>query len=227
MFRNIYQIYWRILNEIAQSEAYLGHKWCNYWFHNEHLMDETGKMSKSHGAILSVEELIKRGYNPLSFRFMCLNSHYRKQLVFSFDSLNSAEQAYLKLKNKISLIKDEGELSEGDFDKYKNMFIEYITNDLNTANAITLLYDLLKDDTVNGHTKIELVRSFDKVLSLDLLPEVKEVRSDHEHIMKLIETRNEAKKAKNFELADAIRDELLSKGIALVDTREGTIYKEV
>ena len=158
---------------------------------------------------------------------MCLNSHYRKQLVFSFDSLNSAEQAYLKLKNKISLIKDEGELSEGDFDKYKNMFIEYITNDLNTANAITLLYDLLKDDTVNGHTKIELVRSFDKVLSLDLLPEVKEVRSDHEHIMKLIETRNEAKKAKNFELADAIRDELLSKGIALVDTREGTIYKEV
>ena len=214
-------------NEIAQSEAYLGHKWCNYWFHNEHLMDETGKMSKSHGAILSVEELIKRGYNPLSFRFMCLNSHYRKQLVFSFDSLNSAEQAYLKLKNKISLIKDEGELSEGDFDKYKNMFIEYITNDLNTANAITLLYDLLKDDTVNGHTKIELVRSFDKVLSLDLLPEVKEVRSDHEHIMKLIETRNDAKKAKNFELADAIRDELLSKGIALVDTREGTIYKEV
>ncbi len=214
-------------NEIAQSEAYLGHKWCNYWFHNEHLMDETGKMSKSHGAILSVEELIKRGYNPLSFRFMCLNSHYRKQLVFSFDSLNSAEQAYLKLKNKISLIKDEGELSEGDFDKYKNMFIEYITNDLNTANAITLLYDLLKDDTVNDHTKIELVRSFDKVLSLDLLPEVKEVRSDHEHIMKLIETRNEAKKAKNFELADAIRDELLSKGIALVDTREGTIYKEV
>ena len=214
-------------NEIAQSEAYLGHKWCNYWFHNEHLMDETGKMSKSHGAILSVEELIKRGYNPLSFRFMCLNSHYRKQLVFSFDSLNSAEQAYLKLKNKISLIKDEGELSEGDFDKYKNMFIEYITNDLNTANAITLLYDLLKDDTVNGHTKIELVRSFDKVLSLDLLPEVKEVRSDHEHIMKLIETRNEAKKAKNFELADAIRDELLNKGIALVDTREGTIYKEV
>ena len=107
------------------------------------------------------------------------------------------------------------------------MFIEYITNDLNTANAITLLYDLLKDDTVNGHTKIELVRSFDKVLSLDLLPEVKEVRSDHEHIMKLIETRNDAKKAKNFELADAIRDELLSKGIALVDTREGTIYKEV
>ena len=214
-------------NEIAQSEAYLGHKWCNYWFHNEHLMDETGKMSKSHGAVLSVEELIKRGYNPLSFRFMCLNSHYRKQLVFSFDSLNSAEQAYLKLKNKISLIKDEGDLSEGDFDKYKNMFIEYITNDLNTANAITLLYDLLKDDTVNGHTKIELIRSFDKVLSLDLLPEVKEVRSDHEHIMKLIETRNAAKKDKNFELADAIRDELLSKGIALVDTREGTIYKEV
>ncbi len=214
-------------NEIAQSEAYLGHKWCNYWFHNEHLMDETGKMSKSKGGVLSVSKLIEDGYNPLSFRYMCLNSHYRKQLVFSYEALNGAEMAYKKLKNKISLILDEGDLSEGDFDIYKSKFIDALSNDLNTANAMTVLHDLIKDDMVNGKTKLELIRSFDKVLSLDLLKKDTTVREDDEEIRKLIETRNNAKKKKDFELADSIRDELLSKGIILIDTREGTTYKEV
>ena len=214
-------------NEIAQSEAYLGHKWCNYWFHNEHLMDETGKMSKSKGGVLSVSKLIEDGYNPLSFRYMCLNSHYRKQLVFSYEALNGAEMAYKKLKNKISLILDEGDLSEGDFDIYKSKFIDALSNDLNTANAMTVLHELIKDDMVNGKTKLELIRSFDKVLSLDLLKKDTTVREDDEEIRKLIETRNNAKKKKDFELADSIRDELLSKGIILIDTREGTTYKEV
>ncbi len=214
-------------NEIAQSEAYLGHKWCNYWFHNEHLMDETGKMSKSKGGVLSVSKLIEDGYNPLSFRYMCLNSHYRKQLVFSYEALNGAEMAYKKLKNKISLILDDGDLSEGDFDIYKSKFIDALSNDLNTANAMTVLHDLIKDDMVNGKTKLELIRSFDKVLSLDLLKKDTTVREDDEEIRKLIETRNNAKKKKDFELADSIRDELLSKGIILIDTREGTTYKEV
>ena len=214
-------------NEIAQSEAYLGHKWCNYWFHNEHLMDETGKMSKSKGGVLSVSKLIEDGYNPLSFRYMCLNSHYRKQLVFSYEALNGAETAYKKLKNKIALIIEDGDLSEGDFDIYKSKFIDALSNDLNTANAITVLHDLIKDDMLNGKTKIELIRSFDKVLSLDLLKNETSIREDAEEIKKLIETRNNAKKKKDFELADSIRDELLSKGIVLIDTREGTIYKEV
>jgi cysteinyl-tRNA synthetase len=214
-------------NEIAQSESYLGHKWCDYWFHNEHLMDETGKMSKSKGDILTVSSLIEKGYNPLSFRFMCLNSHYRNQLVFSFEALDRSESAYLKLKHRISLIKKEGELAEGDYDNYKNQFITYITDDLNTANCITLIYDLLKDEMVNGYTKLELIRSFDKILSLDLMPEERKLRDDHEAIMKLIEARNDAKKRKDFEMADSIRDELLAKGIALVDSREGTYYKEV
>ena len=213
-------------NEIAQSESYLGHKWCNYWFHNEHLMDETGKMSKSHGAILSISKLEEEGYNPLAFRYMCLNSHYRKQLVFSFDALDSAQNAYNKLLNKISLITDEGDLDEGAFAEYNNKFIEYLSNDLNTANTITLLYDLLKDEMVNGHTKLDLIRNFDKVLSLNLIQE-KTLREDHEAIMKLIEARNKAKEKKDYELADSIRNDLLNKGIILVDTREGTIYKEV
>lgn len=213
-------------NEIAQSEAYLGHKWCNYWFHNEHLLDESGKMSKSKGATLTVSLLKEKGYNPLSFRFMCLNSHYRKQLVFSFSSLNSADQAYKKLLNKISLIKDEGILDEDAFAFYNNKFISHLEDDLNTANAITLIYDLLKNDLVNGHTKLDLIRSFDKVLSLDLIKDEKK-SANHEEIMALIKARDNAKKRKDYDMADSIRNDLLAKGIMLIDTREGTTYKIV
>ena len=208
-------------NEIAQSEAYLGHKWCNYWFHNEHLLTDEGKMSKSKGDILTVSKLIEQGYDPLAYRLMVLSSHYRKQLLFTYDSLNQNETLLKKLRNKVSSIKEEGELVQDDFDKYNNKFKEELENDLNTANALTVLFELLKDDNVNGKTKLELIKSFDKVFSLDLIQK-EEVSENDEEIIKLIEKRKEAKKNKDFELADSIRADLLSKGIELIDTREGT-----
>lgn len=213
-------------NEIAQSEAYLGHKWCNYWFHNEHLLDDTGKMSKSHGEFLTVSLLKEKGYDPLSFRFLCLNSHYRKQMLFSYDSINQAESTLKKLRNKISSIEPSGELDEVSFKKYNETFKTHLENDLNTANALSNLYDLLKDNEVNGNTKLELIKSFDKVLALDLIQESKVFEADEE-ILKLIAARNEAKKKKDYELADSIRDDLYKKGIELIDTREGTTYKIV
>ena len=155
-------------NEIAQSEAYLGHKWCNYWFHNEHLMDESGKMSKSKGATLTVSLLKSKGYDPLSFRFMCLQSHYRKQLVFSYENLDNASLAYKKLKNKCLSVVDDGNFIQDDFNKYDEMFKNYLSDDLNTASALSVLYDVLKNN-IGGLTKIKLIDSFDKVLSLDLL----------------------------------------------------------
>lgn len=211
-------------NEIAQTESYTGHKWCNYWFHPEHLNDESGKMSKSKGEFLTVSLLKEKGYNPLSYRFMTLNSHYRKQLVFSFENLDQSENAYKKLINKINNIKDIGEIDKDNFGLYDNRFKECISDDLNTSNAITVLYDLLKDDNVNGKTKLELIKSFDKVLSLDLVKE-NVVSNKHDYIMSKIELRNNAKKNKDYEFADKIRNELLSEGIVLVDTREGTTYK--
>lgn len=213
-------------NEIAQSEAYLGHKWCNYWFHNEHLMDDSGKMSKSKGAILSVSRLIEEGYNPLAFKLMCLMSNYRKQLVFSYDILKQVEGAYNKLKNKILAINDIGELDTTKFDYYTDKFKEELSNDLNTANGITLIYDLLKDDSVNGHTKIEIINDFDKVFSLDLTKKTLNTSIDMDKYIKdKIEERRIAKMNKNYELSDSIRDELLDKGIILTDTREGTTYR--
>ena len=215
-------------NEIAQSEAYLGHKWCNYWFHNEHLMDDSGKMSKSKGAILSVSRLIEEGYNPLAFKLMCLMSNYRKQLVFSYDILKQVEGAYDKLKNRILAINDIGELDTTKFDYYTNKFKEELSNDLNTANGVTLIYDLLKDDSVNGHTKIEIINDFDKVFSLDLTKKTLNTSIDMDKYIKdKIEERRIAKMNKNYELSDSIRDELLDKGIILTDTREGTTYRIV
>lgn len=213
-------------NEIAQSEAYLGHKWCNYWFHNEHLMDESGKMSKSKGAVLSVSRLIDEGYNPLAFRFMCLQSHYRKQLVFSYNVLDQVEGQYNKLINRISLINDEGDIDDNKYNYYNDKFIKELSNDLNTANGITLLYDLIKDNSVNGKTKRELIKNFDKVFSLDLIKDNASVDKElEEYILNKIEERKIAKQNKDYDLSDSIRNELLSKGIELIDTREGTTYK--
>ena len=149
-------------NEIAQSESYLGHKWCNYWLHGEHLNDQTGKMSKSKGEFLTINVLKEKGYSPLSYRFMCLNSHYRKVLVFSYDALTQNEDTLNKLKNKIKNIIDDNNYNEDDFNKYNNKFKEALEDDLNTANAITILYDVLKDN-ISNNTKLKLIEEFDKV----------------------------------------------------------------
>ena len=211
-------------NEIAQSESYLGHKWCNYWFHNEHLLDESGKMSKSNGAILTVSSLEEQGYDPLAFRFMCLNSHYRKQLIFSYDNLKQAEDTLNKLRTRISNLSKDGEVDKEKYDEYNDKFKNELSQDLNTANAITVLYDLLKDNDVNNTTKLELIKDFDKVLSVNLI-NVKTIDNNlKEYIESKIEERKEAKQNKDFSKADSIRDELLSKGIEIKDTREGTTY---
>ena len=211
-------------NEIAQSEAYLGHSWCKYWIHGEHLNDSTGKMSKSKGEFLTVDLLKSKGYNPLSYRFMCLNSSYRKVLVFSYEALSNAENSYLKLKKRISTLSDDGDVSKDFYEEYDSKFRAYIGDDLNTANAITLIYDLLKD-SVNDSTKLSLIKAWDTVLSLDLLEDESiEVNLDSE-ILEKIELRNKAKLEKNYELADKIRDELLKDGIKLIDGRDGTTYE--
>ena len=218
-------------NEIAQSESYLGHKWCNYWFHVHHLIDKNGKMSKSKGDFLTVSLLEEKGYSPLAYRMFCLQSHYRKPLEFSFDTLDNVSSAYNKLLNRISNLKDDGEVDAKVFEEYDGKFKDALSDDLNTSMAITIVYDALKADT-NDATKKALMGSFDKVLSLGLLngPAVKEENADSElesFVNAKIEERKEAKKAKDFAKADAIRAELLAMGIALEDTREGVKWKRV
>ncbi|MBP5298377.1 MAG: cysteine--tRNA ligase [Lachnospiraceae bacterium] len=222
-------------NEIAQSESYLGHKWCNYWFHVHHLNDQSGKMSKSKGEFLTVSLLEKKGYNPVAYRLFCLQSHYRKPLVFSFEALDQAEGTYKKLINRIASVKEEGAVDSNAVKEWKDKFIEAVGNDINTSMGITLLYDVLKSD-LNGATKRAIIADYDKVLSLDLLKAAEAPKSTDEHadddpelvafVEGKIEERKAAKKEKNFALADAIRAELLEKGIVLEDTREGVKWKK-
>ena len=213
-------------NEIAQSEAYLGHKWCNNWFHVEHLNDASGKMSKSKGEFLTVSLLESKGYNPLAYRLLCLQSHYRKQLLFTYDALDNATNAYNKLLSKIQSLKENNTGEIKDTEKYNDKFKEALKDDLNTSVALTVLYDVLKSE-LNNASKLYLVGEFDKVLSLDLLKDnKKEIDSDLEkNILDMIAKRNDAKKEKNYALADEIRNELLEKGIMIKDTREGTTYE--
>ena len=222
-------------NEIAQSESYLGHKWCNYWFHVHHLNDQTGKMSKSKGEFLTVSLLEQKGYNPIAYRLFCLQSHYRKPLVFSYEALDQAEGTYKKLKNRIASVKEEGAVDNEAVKEWKNKFVEAVGNDVNTSMGITLLYDVLKSE-LNGATKRAIIADYDKVLSLDLLKADAAAAGSDEHagedpelvafVEGKIEERKAAKKEKNFALADAIRAELLEKGIVLEDTREGVKWKK-
>ena len=221
-------------NEIAQSESYLGHKWCNYWFHVHHLNDREGKMSKSKGNILTVTVLEEKGYDPLVYRFFCLQSHYRKPLEFSFDALDNAAAAFSKLLRRTLQIAKDAEKESGDvdqevFNEYDARFKEAIGNDTNTSMALTVLYDVLKADA-NAATKKALIESFDKVLSLDLFREREEKAAEEDSelvswIEEQIALRKAAKKEKNFAEADRIRAELLEKGIVLRDTREGTTWE--
>jgi cysteinyl-tRNA synthetase len=232
-------------NEIAQSEAYLGHKWCNYWFHVLHLNTNTGKMSKSSGEFLTVSLLEEKGYDPMAYRLFCLGSHYRKALVFSWESLDNAKAAYDKLVARVaSLVPAKGEMiDQAAFDALKAGFTAALDNDLNTSLAVTAVYDVLKSET-NAATKLALIVDFDRVLSLDLIKAAEKLRDEEKkksetlaagtaavadpyvnEILGLIDQRAAAKKAKNFAEADRIRAYLAGRGVTLIDTPAGTTYK--
>ena len=219
-------------NEIAQSEAYLGHKWCNYWFHVLHLNTNSGKMSKSTGEFLTVSLLESKGYDPMVYRLFCLQSHYRKNLVFSYENMDNARVAYNKMISKIATLKEGGEVDEAAFAELKSGFTAALDNDLNTSLAITAVYNVLKAKCSDA-TKLALLADFDRVLSLNLIEAAAEAEAKAEHagdpeadeIESLIAARAAAKKEKNFAEADRIRAELTARGITLVDTAQGTKWQ--
>ena len=233
-------------NEIAQSEAYLGHKWCNYWMHVRHLNTAGGKMSKSKGEFLTVSLLEEKGYDPLAYRLFCLQSHYRRNLVFSWENLDNAQGAYNKLIAKIAALDpNKGEIDEAALSALDEKFRAALDNDLNTSLAVTAVYDALKADA-SDKTKLAAVARFDTVLGLDLIAKADKRREELKkqaaevkaqavafegcepdvEIEKLVEERAAAKKAKNFAEADRIRGELTARGYAVIDTANGPVVKK-
>ncbi len=224
-------------NEIAQSESTFGHKWCNHWFHVHHLNTGSGKMSKSKGEFLTVSLLRERGFDPLVYRFFCMQSHYRKNLVFTWENLENAKIAYNKLVAKVAALKpDGGAIDDGAFAKGKKKFVDALDNDLNTSLAVTALYDVFKMKC-DDDTKLALIKDFERVLDMGLVEAANNQKENAEneennaadselveYINARILARAEAKAAKNYALADQIRAELLEKGVTLIDTKEGTKF---
>ena len=220
-------------NEIAQSEAYLGHPWCKYWMHVHHLNTSTGKMSKSKGEFLTVSLLEEKGYDPLVYRLFCLQSHYRKGLVFTWENLDNAKAAYDKLVSRVAALGEEGDVDQAAVDAARAAFIEAVGNDLNTSLGVTAVYDALKAGT-NDATKRAIIADFDKVLGLDLLGRAAALKEKEavpaegaEEIEALIAQRAQAKKEKNWAQADAIRDQLKAMGVEIKDTPNGVEWKRI
>ena len=232
-------------NEIAQSESFIGHPWCKQWFHVAHLNTNDGKMSKSKGEFLTVSLLEQKGYDPLAYRYFCLQSHYRKALVFTWENLDNAVAAFNKLIARIANLKTEGEVEQEAFEQYKAKFVQQMGNDLNTSMGVTAIFDVLKAKT-NDATKLALIGDFDKVLSLSLLEKAAAKRAEQAAqqtakaesgytvtgegdpaIDALVMARYEAKKAKNFAEADRIRDELKAQGIEIIDMKDGASWKRI
>ena len=233
-------------NEIAQSESYLGHAWCPHWFHVLHLNTNDGKMSKSKGEFLTVSLLEEKGYDPLAYRFFCLQSHYRKSLVFSWENLDNATVAYNKLLAKIANLKPADDVDAAAAEELKAKFTKAMDNDLNTSMGVTVLYDVLKAKTTDA-TKCAVIGAIDEVLGLKLREKAAEVREkqaklaaqpavftvvsedgeENAEVEALIRQRADAKKVKNFAEADRIRDELKAQGIEVTDVAGGAKWKRI
>ena len=193
-------------------------------------------MSKSKGEFLTLSLLAEKGYDPMVYRFFCLQSHYRKSLVFSYENMDNAKTAYHKLIAKIAALKVGEQVDQAAFDTERAKFVAALDNDLNTSLAVTAVYDVLKTKT-NDATKLALLREYDKVLCLNLCENAEKLREENaepakpeipaelaEKIEGMIEARKQAKAAKNYAEADRIRAELSAMGVTLVDTKDGTTY---
>ncbi len=220
-------------NEIAQSEAANGCKWVNYWLHNEFILMKSGKMSKSKGGFITLQDLIDKGYNALDYRYFLLGGHYRSQLVFSWESLDASRSARESLMRKIAALKEEGRVQSVDTlteegQKVLSAFREHMAADLNTPRALADIWSLLKNKNLSASDKLTLIMDMDRILGLSLdeeAPEEEPAALDAE-IEALLAERQEARKNKDFARSDEIRDQLLEQGIQIIDSPDGPKWKK-
>ena len=215
-------------NEIAQAEGVTGKKWVNFWLHGEFLVMDKEKMSKSKGNFMTLSSIEDEGYDPLVYRYLSLNTHYRKTLSFSWDAMNSSRNAFERFKDKVLEIKsDTDEKGEGRTKKYREEFVSAINDDLNMPKALSVVWTVLRDDKIGGKWKWELIEDFDSILGFNVSQFEEEIVEIPSEIQRLVDEREKLRKSKDFTESDKIRDELLEKGYELNDTADGVDVKKI
>ncbi len=204
-------------NEIAQSECTTGHNYVNYWLHNEFVNIGSDKMAKSGDNSITIATLTEKSINPLALRYLYLQSHYRSQISFSWDALSGSQTALHKLQKIISSFPDDGTISES----YQTLFRDMISDDLNTAGGLAIVWELLKNGDVSDADKRATILDFDQVLGLKLSEATntteQETKEIPEHIQKLIDERAQARAQKNWSRADELRDQIKEAGFEVRD----------
>lgn len=221
-------------NEIAQSESCTGEKFVNFWVHGEFLIEaDEGKMSKSKGEFLRLQTLVDKGYDPLDYRYFCLGTYFRKHLQFSWENLDTARNAYNRLKNRVlefRKVADSSDLKKytDEIEGYRQRFLEAINDDLGIPGGLAVVWEVVRNEILPPKVRLDLLYEFDKVLGLGL-KQVKEkgTRDIPEEILKLVEERTSAKKAKNLKLADDIRNKIKEMGYELIDKKDGVEVKPI
>lgn len=218
-------------NEIAQSEAATGKKFANYWLHGAFLVfSKTIKMAKSEGEIITVQSLIEEGFDPLAFRYLCLTAHYRSELVFTLESLQAAQNALFTLREHMRRLSENLERKRRKTvraEEYERKFLEAVNDDLNMPKALTIVWKLVRDEKeVSDGGKYDLLQEFDKILAIDLSREVTREKLP-ETIEELIRKRESARKKRDWETADKLREEIKKLGYLLEDTPEGIRWRKI
>lgn len=208
-------------DEIAQNDALAGHRVVNFWMHNEFLAVDGGKMSKSLGNVWTIKDLSDRGFEPLDFKYFCLNTHYSKKLNFTFDALKSSALGYNNLKSLVASHKNgENKIEDDKLENYSEQFLNAINDDLNFPLAIGVLWTMLRNEPKSSQI-FDLVQKFDKVLGLDLNGEEKVKEEIPQEINELAKTRWQARLAKNWAESDRLRDEISKLGYVVRDGKDG------
>lgn len=205
-------------NEIAQSEAAFGTPLANVWMHGEFLLINSGRMGKSEGNLMILDELKSKGFDPLDYRYLCLTAHYRTQLNFTWENLEAARTARYRLNGEIM----KGVIANETSKKYEDLFLESIENDLNIPQALSVLWTLVKDENIDSNIKTSTILKFDKVLGLNL--EFGQSLFEHEipeEVEKLEVERARAREEKNFIKSDELRKQIENLGYEVLDTAEG------
>ncbi|MEM2912594.1 MAG: cysteine--tRNA ligase [Candidatus Bathyarchaeia archaeon] len=216
-------------NEIAQSEAATGKKFVRYWLHGAFLvLGKKIRMGKSEGNIITIQDIIDKGFDPLAFRYLCLTAHYKSQLEFTWESLEAAQKALSTLREHVRKLRESLERNEKESGRkkaFQEMFLEAINDDLDMPKALSIVWNLVRsEEPMSNREKYELLLEFDKVLGLDLAKEAK-IEELPKEIEELIKEREEARKKRDWKTADEIRRKLSEMGIILEDTPEGVKWR--